>query len=129
MLELLEQCFRPYAAHSLEKSAPFQCQQGTGRSWVSVVIRADFKEISILGHGNFSKVFRVRGRRDGCEYAIKRSLREIGSDASYQQWSKVMQQFPFATKPEFALLKQSHFCMNKFSDSKFDPLNTVPSLK
>lgn len=51
--------------------------------------RADFKEVSILGQGNFSKVFRVRGRRDGCEYAIKRSLREIGSDACYMQWMKV----------------------------------------
>ena len=54
-----------------------------------VLGRADFKEIAILGQGNFSKVFRVRGRRDGYEYAIKRSLREIGSDACYMQWMKV----------------------------------------
>jgi serine/threonine protein kinase len=37
--------------------------------------RQDFREIGLLGQGNFSKVFRVRHRFDGREYAVKRTLR------------------------------------------------------
>jgi hypothetical protein len=42
--------------------------------------RQDFKEIGLLGQGNFSKVFRVRHRFDGREYAVKRTQRAAAPD-------------------------------------------------
>lgn len=42
--------------------------------------RQDFKEVGLLGQGNFSKVFRVRHRFDGREYAVKRTQREARPD-------------------------------------------------
>ena len=42
--------------------------------------RQDFKEIGLLGQGNFSKVFRARHRFDGREYAIKRTQRAAAPD-------------------------------------------------
>ncbi|BDA40733.1 Wee1-like protein kinase [Coccomyxa sp. Obi] len=38
--------------------------------------RAEYREMTLLGQGNFSKVFRVCSKFDGLEYAIKRSFRE-----------------------------------------------------
>ena len=48
-----------------------------------------FKEVAVLGSGNFSRVYRVVGRLDGCEYAIKRSTRPLQSDAARRQWTQV----------------------------------------
>jgi len=39
--------------------------------------RSDFKELGMLGQGSFSKVFRVRHRLDGKEYALKRTIKEV----------------------------------------------------
>eukprot|EP00873_Tetraselmis_striata_P036344 jgi/Tetstr1/456608/TSEL_043311.t1 len=39
--------------------------------------RADFKEMGLLGSGSFSKVYRVKHRLDGCEYAVKRTAKEL----------------------------------------------------
>lgn len=36
-----------------------------------------FKELRELGRGNFSKVFAVQHKLDGCTYAIKRTLRSV----------------------------------------------------
>lgn len=44
--------------------------------------RQDFKEIGLLGQGNFSKVFRARHRFDGREYAVKRTQRAAVPDGS-----------------------------------------------
>ena len=35
----------------------------------------------MLGQGSFSKVFRVRHRIDGREYAVKRSIKEVLPDS------------------------------------------------
>lgn len=43
--------------------------------------RTDFREIGLLGSGNYSKVLRGRHRLDGREYAIKRSLREVSPES------------------------------------------------
>ena len=45
--------------------------------------------MTILGQGNFSKVFRVRSKFDGMEYAIKRSFRAVTSDVEAKQWQQV----------------------------------------
>ena len=47
-----------------------------------------FKEVAVLGSGNFSRVYRVVGRLDGCEYAIKRSTRALQGDAACRQWTQ-----------------------------------------
>ncbi|KAG2406601.1 hypothetical protein LR48_Vigan11g077300 [Vigna angularis] len=39
--------------------------------------RADFHEIEQIGGGNFSHVFKVLKRLDGCLYAVKRSIRPL----------------------------------------------------
>lgn len=43
--------------------------------------RTDFKEVGMLGQGSFSKVFRVRHRLDGHEYAVKRTIREVNRES------------------------------------------------
>ena len=50
----------------------------------------------MLGQGNFSKVFHVRNRVDGLEYAIKRSKMEISSseETLRRQWFQVGESFP-----------------------------------
>ncbi|DBB07912.1 TPA: hypothetical protein ACH3X3_009300 [Trebouxia sp. C0006] len=48
--------------------------------------RADFKEIRLLGTGNFSKVYLAQHRLDGVSYAVKRSIRPVCSDAIKRQW-------------------------------------------
>ncbi|KNA17261.1 hypothetical protein SOVF_081540 [Spinacia oleracea] len=42
--------------------------------------RADFQEIEQIGNGNFSRVFKVLKRIDGCLYAVKRSTRQLSLD-------------------------------------------------
>ena len=53
--------------------------------------REVFKELRLLGQGNFSKVFHVRNRVDGLEYAVKRSKLEISmtDEALKRQWFQV----------------------------------------
>lgn len=56
-----------------------------------ICCRELFKEIRLLGQGNFSKVFHVKNRVDGFEYAVKRSKLEICStdEALKRQWFQV----------------------------------------
>ncbi|PRW60946.1 Wee1 kinase [Chlorella sorokiniana] len=60
--------------------------------------RQDFKEVGLLGQGNFSKVFRVRHRFDGREYAVKRTQREARPDcpafAQFIQEAQVLAHLP-----------------------------------
>ncbi|KAI3432278.1 hypothetical protein D9Q98_003838 [Chlorella vulgaris] len=60
--------------------------------------RQDFKEIGLLGQGNFSKVFRVRHRFDGREYAVKRTQRAAAPDGPdfvrFIQEAQVMAHLP-----------------------------------
>lgn len=51
--------------------------------------RLEYREMTILGQGNFSKVFRVRSKFDGMDYAIKRSFRAVTSDLEAKQWQQV----------------------------------------
>ena len=51
--------------------------------------RAEFKEIRLLGTGNFSKVYLAQHRLDGVNYALKRSARPVCSDAVKRQWIQV----------------------------------------
>ncbi|XP_065861302.1 wee1-like protein kinase isoform X2 [Euphorbia lathyris] len=41
----------------------------------------DFQEIQQIGSGNFSRVFKVLKRIDGCLYAVKQSTRKLHQDA------------------------------------------------
>lgn len=51
--------------------------------------RAEFKEIRLLGTGNFSKVYLAQHRLDGLNYAVKRSAHRVCSDAAKRQWVQV----------------------------------------
>ncbi|KAG9155845.1 hypothetical protein Leryth_004086 [Lithospermum erythrorhizon] len=42
--------------------------------------RSDFHEIERIGNGNFSCVFKVLNRIDGCMYAVKRSTKQLQKD-------------------------------------------------
>lgn len=42
-----------------------------------------FKELRELGRGNFSKVFMVQAKLDGCTYAVKRTIRSV--ERSYER--------------------------------------------
>ncbi|KAJ8623024.1 hypothetical protein MRB53_031553 [Persea americana] len=42
--------------------------------------RTDFHEIEQIGFGNFSRVFKVLKRIDGCMYAVKHSIRQLHHD-------------------------------------------------
>ncbi|KAF5175355.1 Wee1-like protein kinase [Thalictrum thalictroides] len=42
--------------------------------------RTDFHEIEQIGWGNFSRVFKVLKRIDGCMYAVKHSIRQLHLD-------------------------------------------------
>ncbi|KAL0370589.1 UNVERIFIED_CONTAM: Wee1-like protein kinase [Sesamum angustifolium] len=42
--------------------------------------RTDFHEIEKIGNGNFSHVFKVLKRIDGCMYAVKHSMRQLHQD-------------------------------------------------
>ncbi|MCO5561784.1 hypothetical protein L7F22_015408 [Adiantum nelumboides] len=43
--------------------------------------REEFHEIEEIGQGNFSSVFKVLKRIDGCLYAVKRSHRQLRQDS------------------------------------------------
>ncbi|GAQ82430.1 Cyclin-dependent kinase WEE1 [Klebsormidium nitens] len=43
--------------------------------------KEDFHEIKEIGRGNFSRVYKVRRRLDGCLYAMKRSMKPIYQDS------------------------------------------------
>ncbi|KAI7728870.1 hypothetical protein M8C21_029785 [Ambrosia artemisiifolia] len=47
--------------------------------------RTDFHEIEQIGTGNFSCVFKVLKRIDGCMYAVKRSTRKLYQDTERQK--------------------------------------------
>ncbi|KAL5712871.1 non-specific serine/threonine protein kinase [Ranunculus cassubicifolius] len=42
--------------------------------------RTDFHEIEQIGFGNFSRVYKVLKRIDGCMYAVKHSIRQLHQD-------------------------------------------------
>lgn len=55
-----------------------------------LLCRNDFREIGLLGHGNYSRVYRVRHRLNGHEYAVKRSTRDLRpEDPAFQQFIQV----------------------------------------
>lgn len=66
-LHLVPAARPPTAGTRLRRCPPSPCRQ-------------DFREVGLLGQGNFSKVFRVRHRFDGREYAVKRTQREARPD-------------------------------------------------
>ncbi|PWA62508.1 WEE1-like kinase [Artemisia annua] len=47
--------------------------------------RTDFHEIERIGTGNFSFVFKVLKRIDGCMYAVKRSIKTLKQDSERQK--------------------------------------------
>eukprot|EP00250_Pteridium_aquilinum_P002089 c12292_g1_i1 orf=19-1044(+) len=47
--------------------------------------REEFHEIEEIGRGNFSSVFKVLKRIDGCFYAVKRSHRQLRQDSERRQ--------------------------------------------
>ncbi|OVA04326.1 Protein kinase domain [Macleaya cordata] len=47
--------------------------------------RTDFHEIEQIGYGNFSRVFKVLKRIDGCMYAVKHSIRQLHQDTERRQ--------------------------------------------
>ena len=51
--------------------------------------RQEFQEIASIGQGNFSKVFRVKSKFDGIEYALKRSFRAVASELEAKRWQQV----------------------------------------
>ncbi|KAG8058058.1 hypothetical protein GUJ93_ZPchr0002g26190 [Zizania palustris] len=53
--------------------------------------RIDFHEIEQIGSGNFSNVFKVLKRIDGCLYAVKRSIRQLHNDRERRQAVKEVQ--------------------------------------
>jgi hypothetical protein len=48
----------------------------------------------MLGQGNFSKVFRVKCKFDGMEYAVKRSFRAVTSELEARQWQQARSRRP-----------------------------------
>ncbi len=53
------------------------------------VHRQEFREIASIGQGNFSKVFRVKSKFDGMEYALKRSFRAVATELEAKRWQQV----------------------------------------
>ncbi|XP_062224139.1 wee1-like protein kinase [Phragmites australis] len=53
--------------------------------------RTEFHEIEKIGHGNFSVVFKVLKRIDGCLYAVKRSIKQLHNDRERSQAVKEVQ--------------------------------------
>ncbi|KAF8392612.1 hypothetical protein HHK36_022959 [Tetracentron sinense] len=47
--------------------------------------RTDFHEIVQIGYGNFSRVFKVLKRIDGCMYAVKHSIKHLHQDMERRQ--------------------------------------------
>lgn len=54
--------------------------------------RAEFKEVRVLGEGNFSVVRAAKHRLDGIEYAIKRSTKDIMTATEKKHWVQVCEQ-------------------------------------
>ncbi|WVZ77970.1 hypothetical protein U9M48_025757 [Paspalum notatum var. saurae] len=53
--------------------------------------RTDFHEVEKIGYGNFSVVFKVLNRIDGCLYAVKRSIKQLHNDGERRQAVKEVQ--------------------------------------
>ncbi|KAK3155957.1 hypothetical protein QOZ80_2AG0100940 [Eleusine coracana subsp. coracana] len=71
-----------------------QCKSGFSPSIGSGGLsryRADFHEIGKIGNGNFSVVFKVLNRIDGCLYAVKRSIKQLNNDMERKQAVKEVQ--------------------------------------
>eukprot|EP01018_Ginkgo_biloba_P008116 Gb_03881 [translate_table: standard] len=47
--------------------------------------RADFHELEEIGRGNFSRVYKVLKRIDGCCYAVKRTVRQLQQESERKQ--------------------------------------------
>ena len=47
--------------------------------------RADFVDLGAIGRGGFSKVIKVIGRLDGCQYAVKRTEKKLHSEREKQE--------------------------------------------
>lgn len=75
-------CLRNTFLHGQEDAAPLLPRAPPPASRY----RAEFKEIRLLGTGNFSKVYLAQHRLDGVNYAVKRSTHRISSDAAKRQW-------------------------------------------
>ncbi|ESW35080.1 hypothetical protein PHAVU_001G204900 [Phaseolus vulgaris] len=63
----------PFGNQRLKCAGLFPANSGDGLSRY----RADFHEIEQIGRGNFSNVFKVLKRIDGCLYAVKQSIRPL----------------------------------------------------
>lgn len=75
-------CLRNSFLHGTEDAAPALPKAPLPASRY----RAEFKEIRLLGTGNFSKVHLAQHRLDGVNYAVKRSAHRVCSDAAKRQW-------------------------------------------
>ncbi|XP_020526066.1 wee1-like protein kinase isoform X2 [Amborella trichopoda] len=79
----------PYAAQSFEMDVDTICPQ----RWRSAVVggdglsryHTDFHELEEIGRGNFSRVFKVLKRIDGCMYAVKYSIRQLHNDTERRE--------------------------------------------
>lgn len=58
----------------------------------------EFKDLGELGRGNYSKVFKVQGRLDGCQYAVKRSIRQLESNADRRRAAREVQALAVASE-------------------------------
>lgn len=68
--------------------------------------RQEFREVASIGQGNFSKVFRVKNKFDGMEYALKRSFRAVASELEAKRWQQV--RCPPGGTPACMLLTAHH---------------------
>ena len=62
----------------------------------------------MLGQGNFSKVFRVKCKFDGLEYAIKRSFRAVTSELEGQAVAAGALRIPLFVVDKFWRLRLLH---------------------
>ena len=70
--------------------------------------RQEFREMASIGQGNFSKVFRVKNKFDGMEYALKRSFRAVASELEAKRWQQVRRLL--GGTPACMLLTAHHAC-------------------
>ncbi|KAJ9187745.1 hypothetical protein P3X46_003167 [Hevea brasiliensis] len=80
----------PYLMDSLEVDVdPYGNQRSKCAGFFSAIVggdglsryHTDFHEMQQIGTGNFSRVFKVLKRIDGCLYAVKHSTRQLHQDA------------------------------------------------
>ena len=64
-------------------------EHAAGSPHVTYLCRQEFRELASIGQGNFSKVFRVKSKFDGMEYALKRSFRAVASELEAKRWQQV----------------------------------------